>query len=105
MDSKVKTAHRGYAGILALAAATLLTTGCTSGMQSDLDALKTRVGLLEEEVAAANAAAANSATALQTAEDAQASADAAQETADAAMEQAQANNEKIDRMFVRSQSK
>ena len=59
MNTKVQTAIKGSAIALAM----LLATGCT-GMQNDIDALKTRVDLLEQEVAAANAAAANSASAL-----------------------------------------
>ena len=85
-------------------AAAVLVTGCT-GMQGDIDALKTRVDLLEQEVAAANAAAANSTAALQAAENAQATADEALAAAAEGIACCDATNEKVDRMFQRSQSK
>lgn len=97
MNSKTKIAIKGAAVTLAA----LLATGCT-GMQGDIDALKTRVDLLEQEVATANA---NAAAAQKAANEAGAKADAAQQTADQAIEYNDATNEKIDRMFQRSQSK
>ena len=84
--------------------ATALMTGC-AGMQNDIDALKTRVDLLEQEVAAANAAAANSAAAMRAAENAQVTADEALAVAAEGIACCDATNEKIDRMFQRSQSK
>ena len=102
MNRKVQTAIKG----LTITTVIALATGCAStGTQEEIDALKTRVDLLEQEVAAANAAAAESGAALTAAEEAQASADAAQATADEAMEMSVANSEKIDRAFQRSQSK
>ena len=97
---KTQQAIKGCAIILA---ATLMT-GC-AGMQGDIDALKTRVDLLEQEVAAANASAANSAAAMRAAENAQATADEALAVAAEGIACCDATNEKIDRMFQRSQSK
>jgi hypothetical protein len=90
--------------ICALFLAMVVMTGCT-GMQSDIDALKTRVDLLEQEVAAANAAAANSAAAMRAAENAQVTADEALIVAAEGIACCDATNEKVDRMFQRSQSK
>jgi hypothetical protein len=100
MDSKIQTAIKGCVVMLVLVTA----TGCT-GMQSDIDALKTRVDLLEQEVAAANAAAANSTAAMQAAENAQITADEALVVAAEGIACCDATNEKVDRMFQRSQSK
>jgi hypothetical protein len=100
MDNKIKTAIKGCAVLLVLA----LASGCT-GMQSDIDALKTRVDLLEQEVTAANAAAANSAAAMLVAENAQLTADEALIVAAEGIACCDATNEKVDRMFQRSQSK
>ena len=100
MDNKIKTAIKGCAVLLVLA----LASGCT-GMQSDIDALKTRVDLLEQEVTAANAAAANSAAAMLVAENAQLTADEALIIAAEGIACCDATNEKVDRMFQRSQSK
>jgi peptidoglycan hydrolase CwlO-like protein len=98
MNSKILTTMKGTAAVLVVA----LATGCTSGMQGDIDALKTRVDLLEQETAAANA---NAASAAKAAQNAQATADEALQTAQQAIEYNDATNEKIDRMFQRSQSK
>ena len=100
MDSKIQTAIKGCVVMLVLVTA----TGCT-GRQSDIDALKTRVDLLEQEVAAANAAAANSTAAMQAAENAQITADEALVVAAEGIACCDATNEKVDRMFQRSQSK
>jgi len=100
MDSKIQTAIKGCVVALIM----VMATGCT-GMQSDIDALKTRVDLLEQEVAAANAAAANSTAALQAAENAQVTADEALVVAAEGIACCDATNEKVDRMFQRSQSK
>ncbi|HJP03641.1 MAG TPA: Lpp/OprI family alanine-zipper lipoprotein [Gammaproteobacteria bacterium] len=95
MNKKVQTAIKASA----IAMIVVLASGCTS-VENRLDQLETKVGLLEQEVATANAAAA------------QQSAEAAQATADEALAAAAENaaccdatNEKIDRMFQRSQSK
>ena len=98
MNSKILTTMKGTAAVLIVA----LATGCTSGVQSDVDALKTRVDVLEQEVATANA---NAASAAKAAEGAQATADEALQTAQQAIEYNDATNEKVDRMFQRSQSK
>ena len=100
MDSKIQTAIKGCVVALVM----VMATGCT-GMQNDIDALKTRVDLLEQEVAAANAAAANSTAALQAAENAQVTADEALVVAAEGIACCDATNEKVDRMFQRSQSK
>ncbi len=100
MDSKIQTAIKGCVVALVM----VMATGCT-GMQGDIDALKTRVDLLEQEVAAANAAAANSTAALQAAESAQVTADEALVVAAEGIACCDATNEKVDRMFQRSQSK
>ena len=100
MDSKIQTAIK----VCVVALVMVMATGCT-GMQSDIDALKTRVDLLEQEVAAANAAAANSTAALQAAENAQVTADEALVVAAEGIACCDATNEKVDRMFQRSQSK
>ncbi len=100
MDSKIQTAIKGCALVLVLA----LATGCT-GMQSDIDALKVRVDQLEQEVASVNASAANSAAAMQAAETAQLTADEALIVAAEGIACCDATNEKVDRMFQRSQSK
>lgn len=98
MNSKTRTAIKGSALTLALVA----TAGCTSGMQTDVDALKSRVDQLEQELEASQA---NSAAALSAAENAQLTADEALTTANQAIEYNDATNEKVDRMFMRSQSK
>lgn len=98
MNSKTRTAIKASALSLALLAA----TGCTSGMQTDVDALKSRVDQLEQELEAAQA---NSAAALTAAESAQLTADEALTSANEAIEYNDATNEKVDRMFMRSQSK
>jgi hypothetical protein len=100
MDRKIQTAIK----VCVVALVMVMATGCT-GMQNDIDALKTRVDLLEQEVAAANAAAANSTAALQAAENAQVTADEALVVAAEGIACCDATNEKVDRMFQRSQSK
>jgi hypothetical protein len=90
--------------VCAIILATALMTGC-AGMQNDIDALKTRVDLLEQEVAAANASAANSAAAMRAAQNAQVTADEALIVAAEGIACCDATNEKVDRMFQRSQSK
>ena len=100
MNRKVQTAIKGSVIALAL----VLATGCTS-IENRLDQLETKVGLLEQEVAAANANAANAAAAQQSADAAQATADEALAAAAENAACCDATNEKIDRMFQRSQSK
>lgn len=100
MNKQVQTAIKGSAIVLAM----LVATGCTS-IENRLDALESKVGQLEQEVATANAGAANASAALQAAEAAQVTADEALAIAAGAQECCDATNEKIDRMFQRSQSK
>jgi murein lipoprotein len=100
MNMKVQTAIK----VSAIALAMVLATGCT-GMQNQIDALETKVGQLEQQVASANANSANASTALQAAEAAQATADEALVVAAEGVACCDATNEKIDRMFQRSQSK
>jgi len=100
MNTKVQTAIKGSV----IAIAMVLATGCTS-MQNQIDALETKVGQLEQQVASANANSANASSALQAAEAAQATADEALVVAAEGVACCDATNEKIDRMFQRSQSK
>jgi len=100
MNTKVQTAIK----VSAIALAMVLATGCT-GLQNQIDALETKVGQLEQQVAAADANSANASTALQAAEAAQATADEALVIAAESAVCCDATNEKIDRMFQRSQSK
>jgi hypothetical protein len=100
MNTKVQTAIK----VSAIALAMVLATGCT-GTQNQIDALETKVGQLEQQVASANANSANASTALQAAEAAQATADEALVVAAEGIACCDATNEKIDRMFQRSQSK
>jgi len=85
----------------AVTLAMVVLTGCAAN-NSRIDALETKVGLLEQEVAAASSSAASAAAA---AESAQAAADAALNAANESQACCDATNEKIDRMFQRSQSK
>ncbi|MBS94303.1 MAG: hypothetical protein CL799_07685 [Chromatiales bacterium] len=100
MNKKVQTAIKASA----IAMIVVLASGCTS-VENRLDQLETKVGLLEQEVATANASAANAAAAQQSAEAAQATADEALAAAAENAACCDATNEKIDRMFQRSQSK
>ena len=96
MNHKVQTAAKATAVTLAL----VILSGCAANT-----ALEERVSLLEQEVAAAKSAAASAAAAQRTAESAQAAADAALKAANDSQACCDATNEKIDRMFQRSQSK
>ena len=79
MNRNVQTAIK----VLTITTVIAMATGCAStGTQEEIDALKTRVDLLEQEVAAANAAAAESGAALTAAEEAQASLRAARHAPD-----------------------
>jgi len=100
MNRTVQTAIK----VSAIAVAMVLATGCTS-LENRIDQLETKVGLLEQEVAAANANAAKGAAAQQAADAAQATADEALAAAAVNAACCDATNEKIDRMFQRSQSK
>lgn len=93
MNHKVQTAIKGSVIALAL----VLAIGCTS-----IESLETKIGVLEQEVAAAQSGAA---AAQRAAESAQATADAALRSANESQACCDATNEKIDRMFQRSQSK
>ena len=98
--------HKAQTAIKATALAVVLTvlSGC-AGSNIRLDTLEEKVGLLEQEHAAAQASAASAAAAQRTAESAQAAADAALKAANDSQSCCDATNEKIDRMFQRSQSK
>jgi len=88
--------------ISAVTLAMAVATGCASIEPSRMDALETQVGLLEQELAAAKSSAA---AAQSTSQSAQAAADAALKAANESQACCDATNEKIDRMFERSQSK
>ena len=90
----------------ALAVALLLATGCTAELQRQIDALDARVDdLAQARSSAADAASASAAEARQMAAAAQATADEALAAAALNAACCDATNEKIDRMFERSQSK
>ncbi len=99
MNHKVQTAAKATAVTLAL----VILSGCAANGR--IDALEEKVSLLEQEVAAAKSSAASAAAAQRTAESARASADAALKAANDSQACCDATNEKIDRMFQRSQSK
>jgi hypothetical protein len=94
------------AGIAALAV--MMATGCT-GMQKEHEALVARVDQLAKDVAAAksaaDAASASSSEASQKASSAQSTANQALNAANQSQACCDATNEKIDRMFKRSQAK
>jgi hypothetical protein len=94
------------AGIAALAV--MLATGCT-GNQKEQEALTARVDQLARDVAAAksaaDAASASSSEASQKASSAQSTANQALNAANQSQACCDATNEKIDRMFKRSQAK
>lgn len=96
MNNSVQTAIKVSAVTLAM----VVLSGCASNAR--LDALETQHALMEQEVAAAKSSAAS---AQQTAESAQAAADAALKAANESQACCDATNEKVDRMFERSQSK
>jgi len=97
MNNKVQTAIKVSANTRAM----VVLGGCAAS-NSRLDALETQHGLMEQEVAAAKSSAAS---AQQAAESAQAAADAALKAANESQACCDATNEKVDRMFQRSQSK
>lgn len=96
MNKKLQTAIKASV----IACVVILASGCTAS-QSRLDQLEVRIGALEQEVASAG----NAAAAQQAAEAAQATADEALAAAAENAACCDATNEKIDRMFQRSQSK
>jgi ABC-type transporter Mla subunit MlaD len=100
---KIKTAIQGSA----LALAMIVASGCASS--SKLDELSARVDRVAADAAAAksaaDAASAASADAKQTASGAQSTANQALNAANQAQSCCDATNEKIDRMFKRSQAK
>jgi hypothetical protein len=95
------------AGVAALAV--MLASGCTSGMKKEHEALTARVDQLAKDVAsaksAADAASASSSEASQKASSAQSTANQALNAANQSQACCDATNEKIDRMFKRSQAK
>ncbi len=97
MNNKVQTAIK----VSAITLAMVVLSGCAAN-EARLDALETQHGLMEQEVAAAKSSAAS---AQQAAESAQAAADAALKAANESQACCDATNEKVDRMFQRSQSK
>ena len=99
MNHKVRTAIK----VSGVAMALVLASGCAN--QNRLDELETKIGLLEQEIASASSTAASAAAAQRAAESAQAAADAALSAANESQACCDATNEKIDRMFQRSQSK
>lgn len=95
------------AGIAALAV--MMATGCTGTLQKDHEALSARVDQLARDVAAAksaaDAASAASSEAGQKASSAQSTANQALNAANQSQACCDGTNEKIDRMFKRSQAK
>jgi hypothetical protein len=79
----------------------LLATGCTS-TKNRLDALETKVGMLEQQVASSSS---NASSAVNAAAAAQTTADEALALAASSQACCDATNEKLDRMFQSSQNK
>jgi Alanine-zipper, major outer membrane lipoprotein len=100
---KIKTALQGTV----LAAAMVMAAGCASNSQlSELGARLDRVAATADAAkSAADAANASAAEAKQTASGAQSAANQALNAANTSQSCCDANNEKMDRMFKRSQSK
>ena len=98
--------HKAQTAIKATAIAIVLTvvSGCTAS-NGRLDMLEEKIGMLEQDHSALKSSAASAAAAQRTAESAQAAADAALKAANDSQSCCDATNEKIDRMFQRSQSK
>jgi cell division septum initiation protein DivIVA len=103
----MKTKIAIKAAIAALAVMT--AAGCTGTLQKDHEALSARVDQLARDVAAAksaaDAASAASSEASQKASSAQSTANQALNAANQSQACCDATNEKIDRMFKRSQAK
>jgi methyl-accepting chemotaxis protein len=105
MNSTIQTVIRG-----GLAAAVLVVaSGCTADLTKAQQALSDRVNTLEKSLAsaksAADAASATASEAKQTASGAQSTANQALNAANQSQSCCDATNEKIDRMFKRSQAK
>jgi len=97
MNTKVQTAIKGSVVVIAM----LLATGCTNTKER-LDALETKVGMLEQQVASASS---NASSAVNAAAAAQVTADEAVALASSSQACCDASNEKMDRMFQSSQNK
>ena len=95
------------AGVAALAV--IMATGCTADLEKEQQALSARVDQLAKDVAsaksAADAASATASEAGQKASSAQSTANQALNAANQSQACCDATNEKIDRMFKRSQQK
>jgi hypothetical protein len=100
MNHKVQTAIKATAVALVM----VVATGCTN-VENRIDERETKIGLLEQDVASAKSSAATAAAAQRAADSAQAAADAALVAANQSQSCCDATNEKMDRMFQRSQSK
>ncbi len=100
MSTKIQTVIKAGAVAIAL----LLATGC-SGLQSQIDALDARVDDLAQAQSASAASSATVGELRRMAAAAQATADEALAAAALGIACCDATNEKIDRMFERSQSK
>ena len=94
-------------GVVALAM--MMATGCTEKLEKDQQALAAKVDQLAKDVAsaksAADAASATASEAGQKASGAQSTANQALNAANQSQAGCDATNEKIDRMFKRSQAK
>jgi uncharacterized lipoprotein YajG len=100
MSTKIQTVIKASAVAVTL----LLVTGC-AGVQSQIDALDARVDDLAQAQSASAASSATVGDLRRQAAAAQATADEALAAAILGIECCEATNEKIDRMFERSQSK
>ena len=100
MNTKIQTVIKAGAVAITL----LLATGC-SGLQSQIDALDARVDDLAQGQSAEAASLATVGELRRLAISAQATADEALAATILGIECCEATNEKIDRMFERSQSK
>jgi uncharacterized lipoprotein YajG len=100
MSTKIQTVIKAGAVAVTL----LLVTGC-AGVQSQIDALDARVDDLAQAQSASAASSATVGDLRRQAAAAQATADEALAAAILGIECCEATNEKIDRMFERSQSK
>jgi hypothetical protein len=97
MNTKVQTAIKGSVVVIAM----LLATGCTQ-TKAQIEALETKVGMLEQQVASASS---NASSAVNAAAAAQVTADEAVALAASSQACCDATNEKMDRMFQSSQNK
>jgi len=101
MSTKIQTVIKAGAVAVTL----LLVTGCAGSMQSQIDALDARVDDLAQAQSASAASSATVGDLRRQAAAAQATADEALAAAALGIACCDATNEKIDRMFERSQSK